>query len=142
MPQPPIQYPTTYSVSHAVAYSDIDGSSVLVGPDKPLPVTIGQPVGTTPLAGTAVASAVVGPYVPVAGRPVMLSLEGTWQGTVALLRSTDGGANKLPVTIGGNPWARFTGNACEPVWEESETVARLYLDIQLSSGSLNYRLAQ
>jgi hypothetical protein len=72
----------------------------------------------------------------------MLSLEGTWQGTVALQRSTDGGVHKLPVTIGGGPWARFTGNACEPVWEESESVAKLYLDIQLASGSLNYRLAQ
>lgn len=142
MPQPPIQYPATYSVSHAVAYSDLDGISVLVGPDKPLPVTLAQPSGGTPLAGTAVASVVVGPYVPVAGRPVMLSLEGTWQGTVALQRSTDGGTSKLPVTIGGSPWARFTGNACEPVWEESESVARLYLDIELSSGSLNYRLAQ
>ena len=142
MPQPPIQYPASYSVSQAVAYSDVDGSSILVGPDKPLPVTIGQPVGTTPLAGTAVASVLVGPYTPVAGRPVMLSLEGTWQGTVALQRSTDGGAHKLPVTIGGSPWARFSGNCCEPVWEESESVAKLYLDIQLASGSLTYRLAQ
>ncbi len=142
MPQPPIQYPATYSVSHAVAYSDVDGSSILVGPDKPLPVTLAQPAGAAPLAGTAVASVVVGPYVPVAGRPVMLSLEGTWQGTVALQRSTDGGTNKLQVTIGGSPWARYTANCCEPVWEESESVARLYLDIQLSSGSLNYRLGQ
>ena len=83
MPQPPIQYPTTYSVSQAVAYCDVDGSSILVNPDKP-----------------------------------------------------------LPVTIGGSPWARFSGNCCEPVWEESETVAKLYLDIQLASGSLTYRLAQ
>lgn len=93
MPQPPIQYPTGYSVSYAVAYSDVDGSSLLVGPDKPLPVTLAQPAGATPLTGTAVASVVVGPYVPVAGRPIMLSLEGTWQGTVALQRSTDGGAH-------------------------------------------------
>lgn len=46
------------------------------------------------------------------------------------------------MTIGGSPWARFTANCCEPVWEESESVAKLYLDIQISSGSLNYRLAQ
>ncbi|MGE3693463.1 MAG: hypothetical protein AB7F98_18965 [Novosphingobium sp.] len=132
MPQPPIQYPTSYSVSYAVAFSDMAGNSLLVSPDAPLPVTIGQPAGTTPLTGTAVASVVVGPYAPVAGRPVMLSLQGTWQGTVALRRSTDG----------GTAWGQFAGNACEPVWEESESIARLYLDIQIASGSVSYRLAQ
>lgn len=142
MPQPPIQYPTAYSVSYVVAYSEPDGTSQLVSPDKPLPVTIGQPIGATPLAGTAIASVVVGPYAPVAGRPVVLALQGTWEGSVAVLRSTDEGATKLPLTIGGGAWGQFAGNCCEPVWEESETLARLYLDIQLASGSLGYRLAQ
>jgi hypothetical protein len=61
---------------------------------------------------------------------------------VRLLRSTDGGATKLPVTVAGDTWAQFTANCCEPVWDESEASARLYLDIALTSGTITYRIAQ
>jgi hypothetical protein len=57
-------------------------------------------------------------------------------------RSVDDGDTKLPLTVGGLPWAAFTGNACEPVAEESESGAAYYLDVTLASGTLTYRLAQ
>lgn len=59
-----------------------------------------------------------------------------------VLRSTDGGTTKLPLTIGGSAWGQFTGNCCEAIWEESEAAARLYRDIALTSGTVNYRLGQ
>ena len=72
----------------------------------------------------------------------MLSLSGTWAGTIKLIRSTDGGATKLPLTINGTAWAQFTTNCCEAVWDESDAIARFYLDITLTSGTDAYRLAQ
>ncbi|MES2491756.1 MAG: hypothetical protein V4579_00580 [Pseudomonadota bacterium] len=59
-----------------------------------------------------------------------------------LLRSVDGGTTKLPVTAGGQPYASYTANVCEPVWEESEAAALLYLDFTLTSGSVSYRMGQ
>lgn len=72
----------------------------------------------------------------------MLALSGTWTGTVKLLRSTDGGATKLPLTAAGLAWGVFNANCCEPVWEEAIVGAALYLDATLSSGTLTYRVAQ
>ena len=72
----------------------------------------------------------------------MLALSGSWSGTVKVLRSTDGGATKLPLTIAGASWGQFTANCCEAIWEESEAAARLYLDITLIAGSASYRLGQ
>lgn len=137
----PIQNPSPFVTSEAVAYADGDGNSVSVSAVSPLPVNI-HFSASAPLAGTAAASTQIGPFQPVQGRPVMLSLSGTWSGSVKVLRSTDGGATKLPLTIGGSVWAQFTGNCCEAVWEESEAAARLYLDIVLTSGSIAYRLGQ
>ena len=72
----------------------------------------------------------------------MLSLTGTWQGTVQLMRSVDGGVTRHPLTIGGFTWGRYTGNACEPVWDEQEEGVELHLDIALASGTIGYRIAQ
>lgn len=141
MPPTPIQSPSGYAVSQAVAYADVDGSARLVSTAAPLPVTMGNPA-VTPLAGTAAASGQVGPFQPVPGRAVVLSLSGTWSGTVRLLRSADGGTTRLPLTVAGAGWGQFTANCCELVWEESESTAQLYLDITLASGSVSYRLAQ
>ena len=106
MPNNPIQNPTGYAISRAVAYSDVDGTSIVVGAAAPLPVTTILPA-SAPLTGTAATSAQVGPFQPVAGRPVMLALSGSWSGTVKVLRSTDGGATKLPLTIAGASWGQL-----------------------------------
>lgn len=141
MPSTPIQTPSTYVASHAAAFADGDGGAVVVSTANPLPVAFGQP-SAVPLTGTASVTGLIGPFSPVIGRAVVLALSGTWSGTVKVLRSTDGGATRLPLTVGGQIWGQFTGNCCEAVWEESESGAALYLDITLASGAATYRLAQ
>ncbi|WP_309623832.1 hypothetical protein [Novosphingobium sp.] len=138
----PIQNPVGYAVTRAVAYADVDGSMIQVAAAAPLPVSIGASAATTPLAATAAASTVAGPYQPALGRAVMLVLTGTWSGTVSVTRSVDGGTTRQPLTVNGNVWGQYFGNVCEAVWEESESAARLYLEITLASGSVSYRLAQ
>ena len=139
----PIQNPAGYAIPRAIAYADVDGSMLQVSNSAPLPVAVsGGAAATTPLTGIATVSAVVGPYQPAIGRAVMLLLTGTWTGTIKMVRSVDGGTTKQPLTINGTAWGQFTANCCEAVWDESESAARLYLDIALSSGSVTYRVAQ
>lgn len=137
----PIQNPAGYAVTRAVAFADIDGSMLPVAAATPLPVTLGTSA-TTPLAGSASTTSVVGPYQPALGRPVMLVLTGSWTGSIRVMRSVDGGTTRQPLTVAGNAWGQFSANACEAVWEESESAATLYLDITLASGSVTYRMAQ
>lgn len=137
----PIISPSGYAATRALAFADADGNAVLASAALPLPVTLGADP-TVPLAGTTSASGSFGPYQPALGREAILTLSGNWAGTVRVLRSTDGGTTKLPLTMTGATWAQFSGNCCEPVWQEAEAAARLYLDITLASGTLTYRLAQ
>lgn len=141
MPNNPIQSPASYVPSRGIAFADVDSTALLVSTATPLPVTT-SPAAVTPLTGSTAATAVLGPFQPAAGRAIMLSLSGSWVGAVKLVRSTDGGVTKLPLTINGAAWAQFTANCCEAVWEESDSTARLYLDVTLISGTLAYRLAQ
>ena len=126
-----------------MAFADSGGGAVRVGADAPLPTT---PVLTAayavPVAGTLSASAIVGPFMPQLGRTIWLTLAGSWTGTARLLRSTDGGATRLPLTIAGQSWASFTGNANEPVGEESVAGASYWLEAMLASGMLDYRVQQ
>lgn len=140
----PIHAPASYYPPFAVVFADGEGKGVPVDAANPLPVTVAPPAPetSTPLAGSISDSGVAGPFEPVPGRAIWLSLSGTWTGTVSLQRSIDGGATRLPLTAGGLPWAAFTGNACEPVAEDSESGAAYYLDVTLASGTLTYRLAQ
>jgi hypothetical protein len=140
----PITAPAGYYPPFALAYADEDGDGVIVAAANPLPVAVAEaaPAVSTPLAGSTSASGVLGPFAPVAGRAIWLSLSGTWTGTVRVERSVDGGTTKLPLTAGGEPWAMFTANACEPVAEDGESGAAYYLDATLASGTLTYRLAQ
>lgn len=137
----PIQNPATYIPVQALAFAQADGNSGLVSADLPLPVSTTRPAGQ-PLSGSATVTGQVGPFSPVSGRPVMLSLSGSWTGSVRMLRSVDAGVTRLPLTIGGEAWGEFTTNACEAVWEDYEDNARLYLDVTLASGTLTYRVAQ
>lgn len=148
----PIKTPAGYVPAFALGFSGPEGELEIVDAVKPLPVALvsADPIAVVsefepapvPLEGTSAASVLVGPFTPVAGRPVVLSLTGTWEGTVQLMRSIDGGATLLPVTMGGFAWGRYTGNACEPVWEELEEGAQLHIDINLTSGTVAYRIAQ
>ena len=108
---------------------------------SPVPVNT-QAAAPTPLSGTATSSVTAGPFTPVIGRGVMLTLTGTWVGSVQLMRSSNGGASSQPITMGGASWGLYSTNCCEPVWDESEAGAQLYLLITLTSGSISYRIAQ
>lgn len=136
----PIQNPAGYVPSRAMTFADQAGNSAMVSAAAPLPVTtLTEP--PAPLVGSTSGNTVAGPFIPALGRALMLCLSGTWTGSVRLLRSTDGGTTRLPVTLGGSPWAEYDANCCEAVWEELDAGASLHLDIALTSGTLNYRLA-
>jgi hypothetical protein len=143
----PIQEPAKYVTPVAIGFADQSGNLALVSATTPLP-TSGSSGGsdsatpTAPLAGQAASSTVVGPFVPGHRLPIHLQLSGSWTGSVSLQRSTDGGASRFPLTVAGQPWARFTGNANEVVWDESEDGASLWLDIALQSGTVQYRISQ
>lgn len=139
----PVVAPARYYSVSAIAFASPDGDGVTVDAANPLPVELRPGVsGVAPLAGTVALSTVIGPFAPRLGRPIWLSLSGTWAGSIALKRSVDGGATLLPLTAGGSPWGVFTGNACEQVIEESEAGAAYYLDATLVSGTVTYRVSQ
>lgn len=146
----PVKMPGGFAPAMALGQTDANGNLVLIGPDNPLSVTgaSGGGGGAAPspapaaLEGDASADTVAGPFDPASNRPVYLQLAGVWDGTVTLKRSTDGGATLHPLTIAGSAWGYYSANICEPVWEENEAGAQLYLDIALTSGTLSYRVSQ
>lgn len=143
MPSPiPVTSPANYAPVNAVGYAEADSTLSPVSADKPLPVSTISVPAPAALAGSISASGVIGPFAPTSNKPVVLALSGTWGGTVKVLRSTDSGTTKLPLTAAGLVWGQFSANCCEPVWEEAVSGASLYLDIALSSGTLTYRMAQ
>lgn len=140
-----IEAPAGFVPASGISFGAIGTGATAVDPDHPLPVTpvAWQGAATSiPVAGTASAATLAGPFAPALGRPVWLTLTGTWAGTVKLLRSTDGGATRLPMTVGGSSWGSFQGNCNEPVAEESVAGATYYLDIAITSGTLSYRVTQ
>jgi len=142
MPSVPLLNPAPYAPPFAMSFANAGGSTDVVSAVNPLPVTSAAATSPTPLAGSATSNGVLGPFQPVPGRPVMLSLAGTWTGSVKILRSTDGGSTRLPLTAMGQAYGTFTANMCEPVWEEGEVGAQLYLDVTRTTGSIVYRMGQ
>lgn len=139
----PVTAPAGAVPELALAFAAVDGSAATVSAAAPLPVVAAlAPAASTPLAGQASASTVAGPFVPELGRPIWLSLAGTWSGGASLLRSTDGGATRLPLTVAGQPWGGFSANAQEPVTEESSAEASYWLALTVQSGTVNYRVSQ
>lgn len=143
MPSPiPVAAPAAYAPVSAIGYAEADDTLSPVSAGKPLPVSTVTVPAPAALAGTATVTSQLGPFVPNSDKPVVLTLSGTWSGTVRLLRSVDGGVTKLPLTAAGFAWGQFGANCCEPVWQETVSGASLYLDIVLASGSVSYRVAQ
>lgn len=137
----PIAAPAGYAPSYAVGFADPARNLVLVSEDARLPIAAAAPAPAA-LADQASASMRAGPYLAVPGRIVTVTLEGVFEGTVTLLRSTDGGATLSPLRVAGEPWAQFTRSGCEQAWLETEDGASFYLDIQLASGVVSYRVSQ
>ena len=137
----PITTPAGYAPAYAVGFADPAENLILVSDAERLPVASAPPAPAA-LAGQAALSAQAGPFAAVSGRIVSVTLGGTWEGTVSLLRSTDGGITLSPLRVAGQPWAQFTAPGCEQAWLETEEGATFFLDIQLSSGTLDYRVSQ
>ena len=138
-----VEVPAGFVPQYAVAFGAVDAPAVAVHAGNPLPVRASLGVAESiALSGTLTASGTAGPFVPELGRGIRVTLSGGWSGTVDLLRSTDGGATMLPLTIGGERWGRFTANANELVAEEQEAGATYYLAFDQASGTLVYRVAQ
>lgn len=138
----PLQTPGGFAPAFALGLDDGTGNLALVADSRPLPVQAAPPAVPAPLEGQATADLLAGPFAPAAMTPVFCSLAGAWEGSVTLKRSTDGGATLQPLTLAGSAWGVFHANACEPVWEESEEGASLWLDCRITSGTLTYRLSQ
>ncbi len=135
--------PAGYVTEQVAAFGLPGGLARTVDADNPLPVRMGVAASASaPLAGSATGSSIVGPFTPELGRAIWLTLSGTWSGTVALVRSVDGGATMQPLTVGGQAWGQYTANANEPVAEETVAAARYYLSIALTGGTLAYRVQQ
>ena len=140
LPSLPILTPANFAAPSAMGFADASGALNLVSAGSPLPVTVSGGATPTPLTGTMASSGLAVPFVPARGVPVVLTLRGTWQGSVRVYRSTDGGVTLDPLTVGGAPWALFTGNVCEAIWEENDPAAGLHLGVTLSSGVVDFRL--
>jgi hypothetical protein len=137
----PIQTPSGYAPAYAVGFADPSANLILVSDLRPLPVTAMAPP-PEPLVGTTSQSQIAGPFPAAANRPIVVNLAGVWQGSVRLLRSTDGGATLNSLRVGGMPWAEYTTSGCEQAWVESEAETSFYLDVSLESGTLDYRVSQ
>lgn len=141
---PDIQTPAGFAPLHALAFGAQGGVATAVDAAHPLPTTsaLGA-AGATPLAGTTAASGTLGPFQPVLGRTIWLTLSGSWSGTVQLLRSSDGGTTKLPLTYGdGSAKPSWTGAVQAPVADETVDGATYWLGVTLRSGTLTYRMEQ
>jgi hypothetical protein len=138
----PISSPSSYVAPTAIGFADSSGGLVLVSESEPLPVATGRGDPPAPLAGQASASTTAGPFAPLPDAPIHLQLGGAWSGRVELQRSTDGGVSRSGLTAGGLPWASYSGNVNEVVWQEGERDATFYLAITLDSGTLSYRVSQ
>jgi len=148
----PISNPARFATPTAMGFTDSGGSLALVSQGAPLPVIITNPSNgpaeppapssPEPLTGRTTRSVVAGPFRPIAGLPIHLQLSGEWTGQVHLERSTNDGATRQGLTVGGRPWAIFTATANEPVWQENEAGVTFWLNVQLTSGSLDYRVSQ
>lgn len=141
-----VQAPGGYVPLASISFGSTGSDAVPVDAAHPLPVATrpGQAAAASaPLSGVTAASTVAGPFVPELGRPVWVTLNGTWAGTASVRRSIDGGATRLSLTfVDGSPKAVWSGNVNAAIGEESVAGAQLFLEIALTSGTLTYRVEQ
>jgi hypothetical protein len=133
--------PAGYAPAFALGFADATHNLNIVSDGLRLPVAFAAPP-QAPLAGETGNSIVAGPFAATAGRVITVTLDGTWDGMVRLLRSTDGGVTMVPLRVGGSAWAEYTDPGCEQAWTESEEGVSFYLDIALNSGTVAYRVSQ
>ena len=141
---PVVRAPAPYVSSHAVAFGSSNGPATLVDGINPLPVAATLPAAASvPVAGTLTDSGSAGPFAPLLGRAIWVTLSGSWTGSVQLLRSTDGGETRLPLTLGdGTVKAIWSGTVQASVTEETVAGASYYLQFTRSGGTLSYWVEQ
>ena len=93
-----------------------------------------------PLIGSTEESMITDAFDPAFDKATTIILSGDWTGTVQVMRSFNKGETMHPMTIDGRPYAQFTGNACEDILYDTDGKSRLYLDIEITGGLLNYEL--
>lgn len=100
------------------------GKARVVRPGDGLPVNSTPAYtasGVAPVTATLTSVGNTAAITPTAGRPINAKITGTATGLSArLTRSDDDGATWQPLTIGGLPWAVYTGNVFEQAWVETE----------------------
>jgi hypothetical protein len=133
--------PAGYAPAFALGFADATHNLNIVSDGLRLPVAVAAPP-PAPLAGQATNSVVAGPFAATAGRVITVTLDGVWDGTARLLRSTDGGTTMVPLRVGGAAWAEYSASGCEQAWTEVEEGVSFYLDIALNSGTVAYRVSQ
>lgn len=138
----PIQAPGGFAPVFALGFEDGEGHCAVISNERPLPTRPASTQVPGALEGSTLVSSLMGPFQPAPFAPVYCTLSGDFDGTVRVVRSTDGGVTLHPLTAAGSTWAVFSGPACEAVWQESEDSAALWLDCSLVSGTLEYRLSQ
>lgn len=136
----PIHTPAGYASANAIGYAGSAETLVLVSEASPLPVA-SVAAAPAPLAGQSATPGIVGPFEAVAGRIVTVTLRGVWEGRVSLHRSTDG-TTLTPLRVAGEAWGEYDQPGCEQAWLETEDGVSFFLDIQLTSGLVDYRVSQ
>jgi hypothetical protein len=141
-----VSAPGGFVPRYALSFGSANAAAVAVDASNPLPVADTRsagPAASTPLGDSLAASGTSAAFAPQLGRPIWLTLGGSWSGTASLLRSTDGGVTRLPLTYAdGSAKPVWTGNMQAPVAEESVAGALYYLSVALTAGTITFRMEQ
>jgi hypothetical protein len=139
-----VEAPGGFVPQIALTFGARDGAAVAVDRANPLPTrAVTAAAASVPLAGASADSGVFGPFAPDLSRAIVVTLAGEWSGTVTLLRSSDNGATRRPLTfIDGSPKGVWSGNVNAAIGEESVAGATYYLQFARTAGTLSYRVEQ
>lgn len=101
-------------------------------------------MSTNPLSGslTATGTSEATPFEALPGKPINLTLSGTWVGTAVLKCKRPGDTAYAALTLVGASYGSYTANVNEPVWEEPEGGCLFIVDWTRTSGTLSYRFGQ
>lgn len=139
-----VEAPGGFVPQIALTFGARDGAAVAVDRANPLPTrAVTAAAASVPLAGSSAESGSIGPFVPDLERAIVVTLSGEWSGSVTVLRSSDNGATRHPLTfIDGSPKGTWSGNVNAAIGEESVAGATYYLQFARTAGTLTYRVEQ
>lgn len=139
-----VEAPGGFVPQIALTFGARDGAAVAVDRGNPLPTRVlTGAAGSVPLAGLMAEGGTAGPFVPELARAIVVTLWGEWSGAVTLLRSSDNGATRRPLTfVDGSPKGQWSGNVNVAIGEESVAGASYYLQFTRTAGTLGYRMEQ